>query len=274
MTVPGFGCSHHVSGQVMETGGGRGEGVSLAVKLFGDGADEPKVDADVAKVAGDFFDTEHVRFGLHTPVDLGPEVGMSALRRGGAIENVLKSINNGFVVDKDMDRSFSTSGEVDDGKSLRDLSILREAVNSGTVVHAVSNAIVDTIARPRQEWYGLVGTGSIGGRIGPGPARGGIGVRGVSVRSVTWRGGSRDRLWERVSGEFRLKIEECWVFIKEATVARVRWESGPLLITDEIDEGSALPCPALAISDCMLLGLFLFVAVTAERAWVRRGVGA
>ena len=48
LAVPGFGCSHHVSGQVMEAGSCRGEGVSLAVKLFSDGADEPKVDADVA----------------------------------------------------------------------------------------------------------------------------------------------------------------------------------------------------------------------------------
>ena len=30
----------------METGGRRGKGVSLTVKLFGDRADEPEVDAD------------------------------------------------------------------------------------------------------------------------------------------------------------------------------------------------------------------------------------
>ena len=47
LAVPGFGCSHHMSRQVMETSSRRGEGVGLAVKLFCDGADEPKVDADV-----------------------------------------------------------------------------------------------------------------------------------------------------------------------------------------------------------------------------------
>ena len=47
LAVPGLCSRHHVSGQVMETGCSRGEGVSLAVKFFSDGADEPKVDADV-----------------------------------------------------------------------------------------------------------------------------------------------------------------------------------------------------------------------------------
>ena len=72
LAVPGFRGSHNVSGQVMETGGRRGKGVSLTVKLFGDRADEPKVNADVAKVAGHFFDTKHVGFGLDTSVDLRP----------------------------------------------------------------------------------------------------------------------------------------------------------------------------------------------------------
>ena len=46
LAVPGFRCSHNVSGQVMETGSRRGERVGLAVELFRDGADEPKVDAN------------------------------------------------------------------------------------------------------------------------------------------------------------------------------------------------------------------------------------
>ena len=47
LAVPGFRSSHNVSGQVMETGGRRGERVGLAVELFCDGAYEPKVDANV-----------------------------------------------------------------------------------------------------------------------------------------------------------------------------------------------------------------------------------
>ena len=72
LAVSSFGGGHHVGGQVMEAGGSRGEGVGLAVKFFGNGTDEPEVNADVAKVTGDFFDAKHVRFGLNTPVDLGP----------------------------------------------------------------------------------------------------------------------------------------------------------------------------------------------------------
>ena len=79
LAVSGFGGGHHVGGQVVEAGSSRGEGVSLTIEFFGDGTDEPKVDADVAEVTGDFFDTKHVRFGLDAPVDLGPEVGVSAL---------------------------------------------------------------------------------------------------------------------------------------------------------------------------------------------------
>ena len=274
LAVSGFGGGHHVGGQVMEAGGSRGEGVSLAVKFFGNGTDEPKVNADVAEVTGDFFDTKHVRFGLNTPVDLGPEVSMSTLGRGVAIKNVLEPFYNGFVVDKDVDRSFSTGSQVDDGKGLRDLGVLREAVDSGAVVHAMGDAVVDAKAGPRQKGNGLVCAGSISGRIGPGPARGWVRVRGVSVRAISWWGRSRDGLGKWVPGKFSLKIKERRVLVEETTVARVWWESGPLLVTDEIDEGSTLPCPALTITDCVLLGLFLFVTVAAEGAWVGGGVRA
>ena len=274
LAVSGFGGGHHVGGQVMEAGGSRGEGVSLAVKFFSNGTDEPKVNADVAKVTGDFFDTKHVRFGLNAPVDLGPEVSMGTLGRGIAIKNVLEPVYYGFVVDKDVDRSFSAGSEVDDGKGLRDLGVLREAVDSGAVVHAMGYAVVDAKAGPRQERNGLVGAGSIGGRVGPGPARGWVRVRGVCVRSISWWGRSRDGLGEWVSGKCSLEIEERRVLVEETTVARVWWESGPLLVTDEIDEGSTLPCPALTIPDCVLLGLFLFVTVAAEGAWVGGGVRA
>ena len=46
LAVPGFRSSHNVSGQVRETGRRRGERVGLAVELFCDGADEPKVNAN------------------------------------------------------------------------------------------------------------------------------------------------------------------------------------------------------------------------------------
>ena len=258
LAVSSFGGGDHVGGEVVEAGSSRGEGVRLAVKFLGNGADEPKVYAIVAQVTSDLFDAEHVRFGLDTPVDLGPEVSVSALGRGVAIENVLEPVHNGLVVDKDVDRTFSTSGEVNDGKGLRYLSILREAMDSGTVVHAMGDAVVDAKAGPRQERNGLVCTGSISGRIGPGPARDWVRVRGVSIRAISWWGRSRDGLGERVPGEFSLEVEQHRVLAKETTVARVRWESGPLVVADKIDKGSALASPALRIADCVLLGCVFF----------------
>ena len=174
----------------MEAGGSRGEGIGLAVEFFGYGGDEPKVDADVAKVAGHFFNSKHVRFGLHTSVDLSPEGGMGALRWGVAIEDVLESIYHGFVVDKDVDRSLSAGGEVHDGQSLGDLGILGEAMNSGAVVHAVFNAVVDSVARPREKWYSLVGTGAVRGRVGPGPSSCWVKIGGVSVGADAFWGWS------------------------------------------------------------------------------------
>ena len=274
LAVSGFGGGHHVGGEVVEAGGSRGEGVRLAVKFLGNGTDEPKVDAVATKVTGDFFDAKHVRFGLNTPVDLGPEVSMSTLGRGVAIKNVLEPFYNGFVVDKDVDRSFSAGSEVDDGKGLRDLGVLREAVDSGAVVHAMGDAVVDAKAGPRQERNGLVCTGSISGRIGPGPARGWVRVRGVSIRAISWWGRSRDGLGERVPGEFSLEVEQHRVLAKETTVARVRWESGPLVVADEINKGGALTSPALTIADRVLLGFFFFITIAAERAWVGGRVGA
>ena len=79
---------------------------------------------------------------------------------------------------------------------------------------------------------------------------------------------------ERVSGQLRLEVQEHRVFIEEATVARVWWEPAPLLVTDKIDKWGPLSCPALAISDRVLLSLFFFVTVPAERTWVSGGVGA
>ena len=272
LAVSGFSGGHHVGGQVVEAGSSRGEGVGLTIEFFGDGADEPKIDADFAEVTGDFFDTKHVWFGLDTPIDLCPEVGVSALGRGLTIDDLLEPVYHSFVVDKDVDRPFSTCGQVDDGEGLRDLGILSEAVDSRAVVHAMGDAVVDAKAGPCQKRNGLVCAGSVSSCVGPGPARGWVSVRSVRVRAISWWGGSGDGLGHWVPGQFGLKIKERRVLVEEAAVARVRWESGPLFVTDEVDEGSSLTFPALTIPDSVLLGLLLFVTVTAEGAWVGGGV--
>ena len=258
----------------METGGRRGQSVSLAVKLFGDGADEPEVDADFTQVASHFFDTKHIGFGLNTSVDLRPEVGVSALGWGVAIKNGLETIHHGLVVDEDVDRSLSAGCEVDDGQSLSDLGILGEAMDSGTVVHAVGDAVIDPVAGPGKKWYGLVGAGAVSGCVGPGPTRGRVGIGGVGVRSLAWRGRSWDGLREGVSGQLRLEVKEPRVFIDKATVAHVWWEPAPLLVTDEVDKWGPLACPALAVTDRVLLSFFFFIAVPADGAWVSGGVRA
>ena len=265
--------SPHGGGQVMEAGGSRGEGVGLAVEFFGYGADEPKVDADVAKVAGDFFDAKHIRFGLNAPVNLGPKVGMSTLGRGMTVENGLEPVHNGFVVNEDVDRSFGTGSEVDNGEGLGNLGVLNEAMDAGAVVHAMGNTVIDTEAGPRQKGDGLIGTGSVSGCVGPDPPSDWVSVRGVNVRSVSWWGRSWDGLGKWVPGEFGLEVEERRVLIKEATVTRVRWEAGPLFVADESNEGLTLPSPTLTIADSVLLGLFFLVAITAKRAGVGGGVG-
>ena len=191
-----------------------------------------------------------------------------------AIKNGLEPVNNGFVVDKDMDRSFGAGSEVDDGEGLGDLGVLREAMDAGAVVHAMGNAVIDTEAGPRQKRNGLIGTGSVSGSVGPDPPRGWVSVRGVNVRSVSWWGRSWDGLGKWVPGEFGLEVEERRVLIKEATVTRVRWEAGPLFVADESNEGLTLPSPTLTIADSVLLGLFFLVAVAAKRTWVGGGVRA
>ena len=85
-------------------------------------------------------------------------------------------------------------------------------------------------------------------------------------------GGSGDGLGHWVSGQLSLEVEERRVLVKEAAVARVRRKPGPLVVTDKVREGGSLACPALAVANGVLLGLFLFVAVTTEGAWVGRSV--
>ena len=274
LAVPGFRGSHDVCGQVMETGSRRGERVSLAVELFCDGADKPEVDANVPEVAGHFFDTKHPRFGQYTSGDLRPEFRVSALWWGIAIQDALESVDHCLVVDKDVDGPLGAGGEVDNGQGLGNLGILGNAVNSGAVIHAVFNAVVYSVARPRQKWYSLVSTGAVRGRVGPGPARGGIDVSGVGVWAAAGGGRSWNGLGQRVSGELRLQIKERRVFIKETAVARVGRETAPLLVADQIDKWGPLTCPALAVTYRVLLSLFLLVTVTAEGTWVSGGVGA
>ena len=274
LAVSGFGGGHYVGGQVVEAGSSRGEGVGLTIEFLGDGADEPKINADFAEVTGDFFDTKHVWFGLDAPIDLCPEVGVSALGRGVTIDDLLEPVYHSFVVDKDVDRPFSTGGQVDDGEGLRDLGVLSEAMDSRAVVHAMGDAVVDAKAGPCQKRNGLVCAGAVSSCVGPGPPRGWVGVRSVRVRPISWWGGSGNGLGHWVPGQFGLEIKERRVLIEETTVARVRWKSGPLFVTDEISEGGSLAFPALAIPDGVLLGLLLFVAVTAEGTWVGRGFRA
>ena len=157
---------------------------------------------------------------------------------------------------------------MDDGKGLGDLGVLNEAMDAGAVVHAMGNTVIDTETGPRQKGDGLIGTGSVSGCVGPDPPSDWVSVRGVNVRTVSWWGRAWDGLGKWVPGKFGLEVEERRVLVEEATVTRVRWESGPLLVADESDEGRALPCPTLTIPDSVLLGLFFLVAITAKRAGV------
>ena len=84
---------------------------------------------------------------------------------------------------------------MDDGQSLGDLGVLGQAVDPRAVVHAVVDTIVDSVSRSRQEGDSLVGTGTVRGCIGPGPAGGGVEVRRVGVGLSTFGGWSRDGLW-------------------------------------------------------------------------------
>ena len=85
-------------------------------------------------------------------------------------------------------------------------------------------------------------------------------------------GGSGDGLGHWVPGQLGLKIKERRGLVEETTVARVRWKSGPLFVTDEIGERGTLAFPALAVADCVLLGFLLFITIAAYRAWVSRSV--
>ena len=270
LAVPGFGSGHNVGGQVVQAGGGRGESVGLAIEFLGDRANEPKINAVFAEVTGHLFNSKHVWFGLDAPMDLSPEIGMGALGRGLTINDLLEPVDHRLVVDENVNRPFGTGSEVDNGEGLRDLGILRETMDSRTVVHTVSNTVVDAKAGSSQERNSLVSAGPVSSSIGPGPPREWVSVRGVRVWPLPWWGGSGDGLGHWIPSQLGLKIEERRVLIKEATVARVRRKLGPLFITDEIGEGGSLAFPALAVADGMLLSLLLLVAVTTEGAWVGR----
>ena len=272
LSVPGLGGRNHRSGQIVETGGSRGEGVCLAIEFFSDRRDEAQVYAQFAQVTGNFLHAKHARFGLYAPVNLSPKVGVGALGRGVSVDDVLKPRNHRVVVDEDVDRSFSTGSKVNDGQSLRDLGILSKAMDTGAVVHAVVYAVIDTEASPSKERNGLIGAGTVCGRVGPGPPSDGVSVSGVSVGAVPKWGRARYGLGKWIPGEFSLKVEKPRVFVKEPTVSSVRGEPGPLLIADEIGERGTLAFPALTVADCVLLGFLLFITVAAYRAWVSRSI--
>ena len=169
LPVARFGSGDNVSGHVVQAGGGSGKSVGLTIEFFGDGRDEPKINADFTEVTGHFFHTEHVRFGLDTPMDLSPEIGVGAVGRGVSVNDLLKPVDDRLVVNEDMNRPFGTGSEVDDGKGLGNLGVLSETMDSRTVVKPVGDAVIDTKASSRQERDGLVCAGSVSRRIGPGP---------------------------------------------------------------------------------------------------------
>ena len=163
---------------------------------------------------------------------------------------------------------------MDDGQGLGYLGVLGQAVNPRAVVHAVAYTVVNSVSRPSQEGDSLIGTGTVRGRVGPGPASGGVKVSGVGVRLGTFGGWSGDGLGEKVPGEVCLQVEEVGVFVEKPTVACVGREATPLIIIDEGSEGGSLSCPALAVAYCVFLSLFFFITVTTDGARIGRGVGA
>ena len=165
LPVARFGGGDNVSGHVVQAGGGSGKSVGLTIEFFGDGRDEPKINADFAKVAGHFFHTEHVGFGLDRPMDLGPKIGVGAVGRGVSVNDLLKSVDDRLVVNEDMDGPFSACREMNDGKRLSDLGILGKAVDPRAVVQAVVDAVIDTISCAGQEGNGLVCAGAVRGGV-------------------------------------------------------------------------------------------------------------
>ena len=67
VTMAGLGRVDHGLRKMMELGSSGGELVSLAVELFGYRVDESEVNANLAQVAGHFFDAEHVGLGENAP---------------------------------------------------------------------------------------------------------------------------------------------------------------------------------------------------------------
>ena len=94
---------------------------------------------------------------------------MGAVGRGVSVDDLLKPVDDRLVVNEDMNGPFGTGSEVDDGKSLGNLGVLSEAMDSGAMVKPVGYAVIDTKASSRQERDGLVCAGPVSRRIGPGP---------------------------------------------------------------------------------------------------------
>ena len=73
---------------------------------------------------------------------------------------------------------------------------------------------------------------------------------------------ARDRLGHRVVGKLGLEFKKGGVFLKEAAVPGVRWETIPLWCRYQDLEGPPLWCPARAEPHDVLLSLFFLVAVS------------
>jgi hypothetical protein len=120
-----FGSFNNVVRKVVRACRRCGKGVGLTVELLRDGPDEPKVDAQVSQVAGDFFDAKHVGLGHNTSVDLFPELRVRALRRWMSVDDALEPIDHRLVVHENVHGPFGTCRKVDNGEGLRNLGVLR-----------------------------------------------------------------------------------------------------------------------------------------------------
>ena len=68
-------------GQVMQSHGVSSQVVSLPIELFGRDTNQAIIDALFTEVAGDFFDTKEVRFGLKSGMDALPKISLGTVTR-------------------------------------------------------------------------------------------------------------------------------------------------------------------------------------------------
>ena len=141
----------------MEPDGVRGKVVGLPVEFLGDDADVAVVDAVVTEVTGNFLDAEEVWLGLQYTVHMAPEVALRPV--GGwrfSVQHGLEALDNGLVVDEDVDRSFCGGDEVQDGQRFSALGVLGKPVDAGGVVEPMLAAVVDAEGGAGEERDSLV----------------------------------------------------------------------------------------------------------------------